>query len=492
MATVEGLNLRGARFYLRVLIPQDLQEAYEGRTRVNLSLRTNDRATAVLHGLRVKAQWLEEFAAIRQGQLQPQTGSTTAEALLAQGNGIYLAIGEGEYKAIEPHSEPQQESNTLAAPPQQNASQRPAKGLVARSHVLDSQAPLQPRQKPTRIRNAPNKGLSMWEVYEQWKKAERRAKDNEQAYARTLTLAEKCLDAPLHIGAITRAHGNTFKAWLLAPEQGYAPKTCKNHFTNFQSLLRFAHLELEAIPQNPWQGLYIKVPKVITRRPWRDEELHTLFSQPLFQKYELPESSRGGGAAAYWIPLIGLFTGARIGELAQLRTSDITYEDGVPVINITDAGDGQKLKTSASRRSIPIHSELLRLGLLKYVADVRSAKPPLSDLPPDSLWPELGSCSERQSNQISSWFSSYRKKIGLTDIYPDFHCLRHTARTKMAKAKIPEQVMDAITGHETGGSTGRKVYQHLEVSDLTAAMQSLSYQALSLPVAYTQFRQGMN
>jgi hypothetical protein len=67
MATVEGLNLRGGRFYLRVLIPQDLQEAYEGRTRVNLSLRTSDRATAVLNGLRVKAQWLEEFAAIRQG-----------------------------------------------------------------------------------------------------------------------------------------------------------------------------------------------------------------------------------------------------------------------------------------------------------------------------------------------------------------------------------------------------------------------------------------
>ena len=88
MATVEGLNLRGGRFYLRVLIPQDLQEAYGGRTRVNPSLRTSDRATAVLHGLRVKAQWLEDFATLRKGQLQPLTGSATAEALLAQGNGI--------------------------------------------------------------------------------------------------------------------------------------------------------------------------------------------------------------------------------------------------------------------------------------------------------------------------------------------------------------------------------------------------------------------
>ena len=50
MASVEGLNLRGARYYLRVLIPEDLQAAYGGRTRVNKSLGTNDRMTAVVMG----------------------------------------------------------------------------------------------------------------------------------------------------------------------------------------------------------------------------------------------------------------------------------------------------------------------------------------------------------------------------------------------------------------------------------------------------------
>lgn len=50
MASVEGLNLRGARYYLRVLIPEDLQAAYGGRKRVNKSLGTNDRMTAVVMG----------------------------------------------------------------------------------------------------------------------------------------------------------------------------------------------------------------------------------------------------------------------------------------------------------------------------------------------------------------------------------------------------------------------------------------------------------
>ena len=104
MATVEGLNLRGTRFYLRVLIPEDLQAAYGGKTRVNLSLRTGDRATAVLNGLRAKAQWLEEFAAMRSCQPLPHTGSTAAEAFLAQSNGIHLANTKASSSPLEPHS----------------------------------------------------------------------------------------------------------------------------------------------------------------------------------------------------------------------------------------------------------------------------------------------------------------------------------------------------------------------------------------------------
>ena len=86
MASVEGLNLRGTRYYLRVLIPEDLQAAYGGRTRINKSLGTSDRMAAVVMGLRIKAQWLEEFAAKRQGLPSSQASSATAEALLAQSN----------------------------------------------------------------------------------------------------------------------------------------------------------------------------------------------------------------------------------------------------------------------------------------------------------------------------------------------------------------------------------------------------------------------
>ena len=90
-----------------------------------------------------------------------------------------------------------------------------------------------------------------------------------------------------------------------------------------KTLLRYAHKELELIPRQPWEGLDIQVSKEQTRRAWRDEELQQLFGQQLFTKYDTPKGCKSGSDAAYWIPLIGLYTGARIGELAQLRADDI-------------------------------------------------------------------------------------------------------------------------------------------------------------------------
>lgn len=319
-------------------------------------------------------------------------------------------------------------------------------------------------------------GQTLWDIHALWLKASSKTKDTAQASARSLASAEECLGTPLYIHEITRAQGNSFKAWLQEPERGTSPKTARDKLISVNSLLRFACVELEVIQKNPWQGLSIDVPKAVTRRPWKDEELHQLFSQPLFQSYEVPPEGRtGGGPAAYWIPIIGLYTGARIGELAQLMVSDITEEDGIPVIRITD-GEGQKVKTSASRRFIPVHSELIRLGLLEYAEDIQR------DDPTGSLWPHLN------QKTLSSWFSKFRRGVGLDGEWLDFHSLRHTVRTRLAKAQVQEQLMDAITGHETGGSTGRKVYTHLDLEDLQKAIQKVSYSSVDLPRAYPQAR----
>ncbi|MFZ7338420.1 hypothetical protein ACLS0R_19530, partial [Comamonas jiangduensis] len=62
-------------------------------------------------------------------------------------------------------------------------------------------------------------------------------------------------------------------------------------------------------------------------------------------------------------------------------------------------------------------------------------------------------------------------------------------RTRLAKAQVQEKIQDAITGHETGGSTGRKVYTHLDMHDLKEAIEKLSYGTqLELPKVLVQKR----
>ena len=73
MAHVEGLHQRkgSSRYSLRILIPEDLQAFYEGKTHVVKALDTSDKAEAVREGLRLRLQWLEKFDTKRKA-LNPQ------------------------------------------------------------------------------------------------------------------------------------------------------------------------------------------------------------------------------------------------------------------------------------------------------------------------------------------------------------------------------------------------------------------------------------
>jgi integrase len=76
------------------------------------------------------------------------------------------------------------------------------------------------------------------------------------------------------------------------------------------------------------------------------------------------------GAAGFWLPILGLFTGARQAEIAGLRASNVREQDSVPLIFIVaDRAAGERLKARASERVVPVHPELVRLGFLDYVAE---------------------------------------------------------------------------------------------------------------------------
>src|SRR5262249_49661712 len=110
-----------------------------------------------------------------------------------------------------------------------------------------------------------------------------------------------------------------------------------------------------------------------SRQPWEPEELAQLFSSPVFVNGLRPVG--GKAEAAFWLPLLALFTGARLSELAPLTVEDIKLDaaSGVRFMTvIEDAAIGRSVKTDASVRAVPVHSELLRIGLMKCVEYART------------------------------------------------------------------------------------------------------------------------
>ncbi len=73
----------------------------------------------------------------------------------------------------------------------------------------------------------------------------------------------------------------------------------------------------------------------------------------------------------YWLPLLGLFTGARIGELCQLYLDDVRCEGDVWFIDINQSSLDKSLKNEWSKRLVPLHPKLVELGFANWCDQLR-------------------------------------------------------------------------------------------------------------------------
>jgi integrase len=207
---------------------------------------------------------------------------------------------------------------------------------------------------------------------------------------------------------------------------------------------------------NPFRNMKIAIDQrheTGQRGIYSDGQLKALFADRIFTAGYRPLGGRG--EAAFWFPLIALLTGARLNEIAQLRIADIQKDpdSGIWFIDIGTAG-GRSIKTATSRRQVPLHAELIRLGLLKYREALLARKGVTAD---SSLWPEVDSADEKyRSTAWSKWFNRYlRDTIGVTDKAIVFHSFRHTFKRLARDTGLSEELHDALTGHAGNGGVGR-------------------------------------
>lgn len=209
------------------------------------------------------------------------------------------------------------------------------------------------------------------------------------------------------------------------------------------------------IDANPFVGFGQAGDAGSTRRPFTHDEFRALLGHPTFVAREFTS------AYSYWLIPLAIFTGARLGELCQLDLKDFVAIDGIPCIDINDTeateddhsgGRRKRVKTKNARRLVPIHPELIRLGLLRYVDEMRRRRQV-------HLFPELSRARrDGPAHAASNWFQRFRKKVGITGKQEAvFHSFRHTFITTLLDSDVSPHLVAPIVGHEAELITG-KVY----------------------------------
>ena len=257
----------------------------------------------------------------------------------------------------------------------------------------------------------------------------------------------------------------TIEQILAMKPKGMAITTVNKNLTRTSSLFDWATRH-GYVDRSCFAGLTLKNPKRADeeRAAFTREDLAKIFNHKQYQshRYRHPHY--------YWLPLLGLYTGARLEELCQLHLEDIHEEAGIWLISINDQGE-KKLKTHASKRIIPLHPKLIELGLPDYVAA-------LLDKRETRIFPELKRGRDGYSTAASKWFSRYRQSIGLFNQSPpkDFHSFRHTLVTELKHLGIPEAEVAAIIGHSVTGITFGRYGKDYQTQRLSEIIQQLNFE----------------
>lgn len=132
-------------------------------------------------------------------------------------------------------------------------------------------------------------------------------------------------------------------------KSGLAAKTTKKYLSMLRAFLFWAADEgyLQKVP-----GLKVKISAKINaqdaRSPFANDQLKKLFNSPQYTGHRSSSKRSKPGSlivkdGKFWIPLVGLFTGMRLGEIVQLLATDIREEHDVSFFNVRGGEDEDNL-----------------------------------------------------------------------------------------------------------------------------------------------------
>jgi len=232
------------------------------------------------------------------------------------------------------------------------------------------------------------------------------------------------------------------------PEDLVSNRTVTDVQKLFLGIFRFA-IDNDYTKDSPARDLNLKFlhDKKRSYAPYTDSEVLTILEAV---KPEIKKPYKR------WLPLLAAFTGARRGELVQLRKQDLKRDADSERYYLVITEEAGSVKTAQSNRRVPLHEEVINAGFLDFVNQSKSEK--LFDVEP---------------NRVTNWFRDFRKKLEIPDYDSNgcrkvFHSFRHTVVTRLKAADVGDSLQKAVVGHEIDDkSINQTTYTHLDTMPLS-------------------------
>lgn len=450
-------------YYFRTIIPKVIRPLYDGKTELKYSLHTRDPVTARRQAYILSAQTAHIFSKARLTMIRhdpkdfnpfdQSTWPTSKESA----NSWEVLLPNGMTIKTDPNN-PDDQKNCLEALEKigrlfpstssaQVAEVAPARKYISLSVAIELFV----------IDRALNKG-----VVESTKKSEARKLEH------FLKWTNDPHDPP--IDTITSDTIESYFTYLLnvGKKKHSGAELSKTTVNTYRAFLNVFFVYLKSKKHFPIdkpipttdtkifaKGERKKTQEASRYQPFNPRELALIFKPEHLKNIKEPHE--------FWVPLLCLYTGARINEVCQLFIYDVKQSDeGFYFIDFHHF-DGNTLKNGPSKRKSPIHGDLIALGFLDYVADVNAL------VPYGHLFPYLNySEGDGFAAGPSKHFGYYldRAEINIRDPKKVCHSFRSTLIQRLQDKSVTVDHIENLIGHAGDGTLGKHYGKQLSIEQL--------------------------
>jgi integrase len=195
---------------------------------------------------------------------------------------------------------------------------------------------------------------------------------------------------------------------------------------------------------NPAAGVTVKVGRSVQARDrgFSDVEANAILAAA--SSYKPGRESAKLALAKRWVPWLCAYTGARVGEMAQLRREDVRQEDGHWIVWVTPEAGTVKDKKA---RAVPLHPHLVEMGFPQAAQAAEGGYL--------FLTPGAGGQVRWQIAAVKNRLQEFtRETVADPNVQP-LHAWRHRFMTLSRQWGMDDDATRAITGHAPGSVHAR-------------------------------------